>query len=296
MSVPLEVFCCYAREDQEMLEHLKKHLMPLQRSGQITVWSDTNLNAGVVWEKELHQHLESADIILLLISPDFMASDYCYSSEMGRAIERHNESSACVIPVLLRSTFWDNAPFATLQMVPTNAKYVTSWPDRDEAFHDITRHVNRVISELQKESRLNAVQPLGNTLSSLAIASEEKSWAVLSYLLPLLVQICYFLYHMKRPKNRFAYFHILQSSFMLILPCITLISIPFVLIGSNLPMLGGENPVTEAIAFFLYAGSLLVYILSSIIFIFAAIFGKSPKFPLIGKLAEGLARRFTTQP
>ncbi len=64
MSAPLEIFCCYAREDQEMLEYLKKHLMPLQRSGQITVWSDTNLNAGVEWEKELHQHLESANIIL----------------------------------------------------------------------------------------------------------------------------------------------------------------------------------------------------------------------------------------
>lgn len=98
MTVPLEVFCCYAREDQEMLEHLKKHLMPLQRSGQITIWSDTNLNAGVEWEKELHQHLENADIILLLISPDFMASDYCYSTEMKRAIERHDQGRAHVIP------------------------------------------------------------------------------------------------------------------------------------------------------------------------------------------------------
>jgi hypothetical protein len=61
MPVPLEVFCCYAREDQEMLEHLKKHLMPLQRNGQITVWSDTNLNAGAEREKELHQHLASEE-------------------------------------------------------------------------------------------------------------------------------------------------------------------------------------------------------------------------------------------
>ena len=98
MAAPLEVFCCYAREDQEMLEHLKKHLMPLQRSGQITIWIDTNLNAGAEWEKELHQHLESADIILLLISPDFMTSDYCYSTEMKRALERHDQGSAVVIP------------------------------------------------------------------------------------------------------------------------------------------------------------------------------------------------------
>ncbi len=75
MPVPLEVFCCYAREDQKMLDELKTHLTPLQKNGQITIWSDTNLNAGVEWKKELHQHLESANIILLLISPNFLASD-----------------------------------------------------------------------------------------------------------------------------------------------------------------------------------------------------------------------------
>lgn len=89
MPVPLEAFCCYAREDQEMLKDLKKHLALLERQGHITLWSDTDLNAGEEWEKELHRYLESAAIILLLISPDFMASDYCYSTEMERAIERH---------------------------------------------------------------------------------------------------------------------------------------------------------------------------------------------------------------
>ncbi|MGH2478823.1 MAG: toll/interleukin-1 receptor domain-containing protein [Ktedonobacteraceae bacterium] len=147
MSVPLEVFCCYAREDQPMLTQLKKHLAPLERQGQIVIWSDTNLNAGVEWEHTLHQHLERADIILLLISPDFIASDYCYSTEMGRAITRHHEGAAVVIPILLRATFWHNAPFARLQMVPTNARPVTSWPDHDDGFHDITLQVNQVVSE-----------------------------------------------------------------------------------------------------------------------------------------------------
>jgi TIR domain len=154
MVSPLEVFCCYAREDQDMLRQLKKHLAPLVREGQITIWSDIDLNAGVEWEKELHQHLESADIILLLISPDFMDSDYCYSTEMGRAIARHNEGSAQVIPVLLRSTFWLNAPFAKFQMVPTDAKPITSWLNRDDAFHDITVQVHQVISKLQTKSTL----------------------------------------------------------------------------------------------------------------------------------------------
>jgi TIR domain len=149
MSTPLEVFCCYAREDQEMLVQLKKHLMPLQRQGQITIWSDTNLDAGVEWEKELHQHLESANIILLLISPDFMASDYCYSTEMRRAIERHDQGSAHVISILLRPTFWQNAPFAKLQVIPMNAEPVTSWSDRDKAFYDIVIQINQIITRHQ---------------------------------------------------------------------------------------------------------------------------------------------------
>ena len=77
------------------------------------------------WEKELHKHLESADIILLLISSDFMSSDYCYSTEMRRALARHDEGGAQVIPILLRSIFWQNAPFAKLQVIPTNARQVT---------------------------------------------------------------------------------------------------------------------------------------------------------------------------
>jgi WD40 repeat protein/Flp pilus assembly protein TadD len=158
MSVPLQILCCYAREDQQMLEHLKKHLMPLQRLGMIQIWSDTNLNAGQEWEKELHQHLDSADIILLLISPDFISSEYCYSTEMVRAIERHDQGSAHVIPILLRSTFWRNSPFAKLQMLPTNAKPVKGWSDHDDAFHDITIHVNQIVTQLQTQRTLDEAQ------------------------------------------------------------------------------------------------------------------------------------------
>jgi len=122
--------------------------MLLQRQGQIILWSDTDINAGEEWEREVHQHLESADIILLLISPDFISSDYCYSTEMERAIERHDHDDAHVIPILLRPVHWNKAaPFAKLQMVPTNAKPVTSWPNRDDAFHDVTEHIVRVLSK-----------------------------------------------------------------------------------------------------------------------------------------------------
>lgn len=149
MPAPLEVFCCYAREDQKMLKQLKKHLTPLERQGQIVIRSDMDLNAGVEWEKELHQYLESADVILLLISPDFIASDYCYSIEMEQALTRHNEGSARVIAILLRAIFLQDVPFAKLQIIPTNAKPVTNWSDRDDAFEHITSKVYEVVSELR---------------------------------------------------------------------------------------------------------------------------------------------------
>ncbi len=152
MASPLEVFCCYAREDQEMLKQLKKHLASLERGGQIKLWSDTDLNAGVEWEQELHTHLERADLILLLISPDFMNSDYCYSIEMGRAIERHEQGSARVVPIILRATYWRDAPFARLQVLPKDARAVKSWPDLDEALNDVTEQLVTVLADLRSRS------------------------------------------------------------------------------------------------------------------------------------------------
>ncbi len=98
----VEVFCCYARKDQSLLLELKTHLTPLQREGLITLWADIDINAGMEWEKEIQRHLNTAQIILLLISPDFIASEYCYSVEMQRAVERHECGEARVIPIILQ--------------------------------------------------------------------------------------------------------------------------------------------------------------------------------------------------
>src|SRR5579884_4136515 len=137
MTSPLEILCCYAREDQPLLKKLRIHLAPLQRQGLITIWCDTDINAGAEWEKDIKKHLNTAQIILLLISPDFMASDYCYSTEMQRALERHERKEARVIPIIFRPTMWKGAPFDKLQMLPTNAKPVRNWPTEDDALNDV---------------------------------------------------------------------------------------------------------------------------------------------------------------
>ncbi len=81
-SRTIDIFCCYAREDEDLLEKLKSHLSPLRRQGVIDVWYDREIRAGAVWEEEIKRHLNEAHIILLLISPDFIHSDYCYDTEM----------------------------------------------------------------------------------------------------------------------------------------------------------------------------------------------------------------------
>lgn len=157
MVAPLNIFCCYAREDRVLMENLRKHLKPLQRRGFITIWSDMDINAGDAWEDEIKRHLDSANIILLLVSPDFMDSDYCYSTEMERALERHTKKEARVIPIIMRPTNWKGAPFDTLQVLPTNAKPVTdrrSWLTEDEALNDVSEHFSTIVANLLKDQWL----------------------------------------------------------------------------------------------------------------------------------------------
>src|SRR5205085_8456359 len=121
------IFFCYAHEDEAFLKKLKKHLRPLQRQGLIDVWHDGDISAGTEWEHEISQQLNSAQIILLLVSPDFMDSDYCYSVELERAMERHERREAYVIPVILRHVLWQWSPLRKLQALPTDAKPVEQW-------------------------------------------------------------------------------------------------------------------------------------------------------------------------
>jgi tetratricopeptide (TPR) repeat protein len=146
---PLKLFYCYAREDKALRNELDIHLSSLKRQNIVTSWYDGEINAGGDWEKEIDTHLRAAHLILLLITPHFMASDYCYSVEMQRALQRDKDGTARVIPIILRRTFWDGAPFSHLQFLPTDAKPVTQWSDRDEAFWDITVGIHKTVTELR---------------------------------------------------------------------------------------------------------------------------------------------------
>jgi hypothetical protein len=148
-SKAIEVFFSYAHEDEELRNELAKQLKLLQRQGKIAAWYDRDISGGTVWKQQIDSHLDTARIILLLVSPDFITSDYCYDIEMKRALERHKVGEARVIPVILRPTDnWHSAPFGRLQALPRDAKPINKWSNRDEAFADVARGIRKVVEEL----------------------------------------------------------------------------------------------------------------------------------------------------
>src|SRR6185295_3131655 len=134
---PIEIFLSYAHKDESLCEQMRNHLANLQDQGIITGWHDRKIIPGSEWDEEIKAHLNAADIILLLISADFMASRYCRSVEMQGAVDRHHRQEACVIPVILRPCDWQDAPFSKLQALPKNARPVTKWRPRDDAFLNV---------------------------------------------------------------------------------------------------------------------------------------------------------------
>jgi tetratricopeptide (TPR) repeat protein len=144
---PIEIFCCYAHEDEAWLRKLEKHLSLLKRQGLLSLWHDRLIAPGTDWAKTIDKHLETASVILLLVSADFFASDYCYGIEMQRALEREAAGEARVIPILVRPADWTDVSFAHLQALPTDAKPIVSWRNKDTALADIVAGIRRVIVE-----------------------------------------------------------------------------------------------------------------------------------------------------
>jgi hypothetical protein len=122
---PLRIFCSYSHKDEEYLNVLRAWLRGLERQGQIEWWHDREIVPGWEWEEEIDMNLRTADIILLLVTPDFMASDYVFEKEIDRAIERHERGEALVIPIIVRPALWKGTSLDRLQALPKDAKPIT---------------------------------------------------------------------------------------------------------------------------------------------------------------------------
>lgn len=165
----VEIFYSYAHEDEALQEELERHLILLKHEGLISEWHDRLIDAGSDWSQEIDTHLNSAHIILLLVSPDFLFSDYCYGIEMKRALERHNGREARVIPIILRPCDWQRSPIGKLQALPKLGKPIIMWTFRDEAFLDVSTGIRKVIKGLQNASQASTLQ----TEQTIALTSAQ---------------------------------------------------------------------------------------------------------------------------
>jgi hypothetical protein len=143
-----KIFCSYAHEDEKYRAELETHLALLVRDRTVDVWHDRQIIPGQDWAREIDENLDHASIVLLLISADFLASQYCYGIEMARAIERARAGAACVVPILVRKCDLQGVPFAGFQWLPTNSKPVKNWSDRDSAWTDVAQGIRKVVQQI----------------------------------------------------------------------------------------------------------------------------------------------------
>ncbi|HEV2580240.1 MAG TPA: toll/interleukin-1 receptor domain-containing protein [Ktedonobacteraceae bacterium] len=144
------VFISYAHEDEQLYNKFETHFTLLKHQNLIATWQYRDISAGKEWSKQIGEYLAKAQLILLLVSSDFMASEYCYGIEMKQALQRHEQGDANVIPVLMRPVDLEGAPFEKLVMLPTNLIPVTKWKNRDEAFVNIVKGIRKAIQDWNK--------------------------------------------------------------------------------------------------------------------------------------------------
>lgn len=146
------LFFSYSHRDEELRDRLEVHLAALRREGSIDTWHDRRITAGDDFANAIDENLERADIILLLVSADFIASRYCYEIEMMRAMERHAAGEARVIPVILDFCDWHGTPFGRLQAVPRDGKPVAAWANLNEAFLNVVIAIRTAVPKVQPEA------------------------------------------------------------------------------------------------------------------------------------------------
>lgn len=148
----LSVFVSYSHKDKAYRESLHAHMLPLERIGLISSWSDEEIKAGDKWEQKIWDQMEKADICLLLVSSDFISSKFCYEKEMQVALEREEAGEARVIPIILRDCLWRHTPLQVLKVLPEDGKAIASWPNEDQAMTLVAEGVSRAAKDMQSSS------------------------------------------------------------------------------------------------------------------------------------------------
>ncbi len=151
MTKTIKIFYSYSHLDVKYLEKLKKSLSILRRQGIIEDWGDRDINAGEDWKKSIDIKLEQAQIVVLLVSTNFLASDYCYDYEMKRALIKHKLNLTKVIPIILTDSEYQETPFSTIEVLPEKGFAVDNrqhWPNANYAYTNIARGIRKVTDNI----------------------------------------------------------------------------------------------------------------------------------------------------
>ena len=176
------LFYSYSHKDAELRERLGVYLAPLTQQQKIKEWHDREIEPGMNWDTEIHTQLESADLILLLVSADFLASDYCFGVEVEMALARLKRGEARVVPILLKPCLWEESRFSVLQIIPRDARPISLWPSVDEALKDVAAEIRKLVSEspARRSSSVPALQQPHRFDASLDLVRDQvRSYASL---------------------------------------------------------------------------------------------------------------------
>lgn len=170
-SSPVTVFISYSHKDERYKEALEEHLAVLQRHGKIASWSDRKISPGSAWKSEIDRNIETADIILLLVSSSFIASGYCYEKELAIALSRQEREDAIVIPIFVRPADLTDEPLMGFQGLPKDAVSISEWENEDLAWREVAKGIRVVVNTIQqrnlRKSEPSEMSSLGETLSAL---------------------------------------------------------------------------------------------------------------------------------
>jgi len=141
----VKAFISYSHRDNHALERLHVHLASLNREGRIQAWYDRDILAGDELDAEIAEQLESCELFLLLVSPDFLASDYCVETEMYRALERHDAREARVVPILVEPCDWTTSRLRSLKALPRDGKPISDWTNENTAYLNVIQELRRIL-------------------------------------------------------------------------------------------------------------------------------------------------------
>ncbi len=147
-KLPVKAFVSYAHKDLAHLKTLQAALSPLVRLQKLQLWDDRDIEAGEEWLPEILQQLEQADIMLCLVSPDFVNSDFCYLQEFQAALDAHRCGEKAVVPIMLRKTNWQDLPLAAIQAPP--GEWICSAADQDGAWCQVSERLRPVIEAVRE--------------------------------------------------------------------------------------------------------------------------------------------------